>query len=136
MSNQDAELVSLIKKAGLTVGSEYKLAQLMGIPQQTLSNWKAGDRTCTPEDRARLAGFANEDALQELVRSTLKKHEGTRKGEQLFQLLGKSLLQTGGASVSGLLTVASAACLTTTQTVSELIRCIEVLSPKRVFSYK
>ena len=106
------EIRRLVEKAGTTAGSEYKLAKAMGVPQQMLTDWKAGRRTCTPEDRARLAGFANEDALQELVRSTLAKHAGTRKGEQLFQLLGKSLQATGGATVSVLLGLASGACLT------------------------
>jgi transcriptional regulator with XRE-family HTH domain len=53
----DQSLIVLIAKAGTIAGSEYKLAKAMGIPQQTLSNWKAGTRTRSPEDRARLAGF-------------------------------------------------------------------------------
>lgn len=95
----DQTLITLITKAGTTAGSEYKLAKAMGLPQTVLTDWKAGRRTCTPEDRARLAGFAREDALQEFVRATLEKTAGTLRGEQLRQLLGKSLHQTGAASV-------------------------------------
>lgn len=109
MSNPD--LISLINRAGEKVGSEYKLAKVMGVPQQHISNWKAGTRTCTPEDRARLAGFAQEDAVQELVRATLEKTAGTLKGDQLFKLLGKSLRQTGAAMHTVVLAVVSAVCL-------------------------
>lgn len=111
---QDTEtLIDLIDKAAQAVGSEAKLAKAMGLPQSNISNWKAGDRTCTPEDRARLAGFAKEDALQELVRATLEKTAGTLRGEQLRQVLGKWLHQTGGATVGGLLAMVSAAFLAT-----------------------
>ena len=78
----------LIEKAGLICGSEYKLAKAMGIPPQHITNWKAGDRTCTPADRARLAGFAREDAVQELVRATIEASKGIKQ-EQLKQVLGK-----------------------------------------------
>jgi predicted transcriptional regulator len=97
----------LIEKAGANVGSEYRLAKLLGIPQSHVSGWKSGDRTCTPEDRARLAGIAHEDAVQELVRATLEKHAGTRKGEQLTKLLGKSLQAIGGVLALGLLALGS-----------------------------
>lgn len=90
-------LCALIQKASDTVGSDANLARAMGIAQQNISLWKAGTRTCTPEDRARLAGFAREDAVQELVRATLEKTEGTLRGEQLRQVLGKWLHQTTGA---------------------------------------
>lgn len=100
-------LILLIEKAGAIAGSEYKLAKAMGIPQQTLSGWKAGRRPCTPPDRARLAGFAREDAVQELVRSTLESTAGTLRGEQLMRVLGKQLHQTGGATVTALHSLAS-----------------------------
>lgn len=98
----DQNLIALIAKASQAVGSDAKLARAMGIAQQNISLWKSGERTCTPEDRARLAGFAKEDALQELVRATLEKTAGTLRGEQLRQVLGKWLHQTGVASVGAL----------------------------------
>jgi DNA-binding transcriptional regulator YdaS (Cro superfamily) len=103
----DQNLIALIAKASQAVGSDAKLARAMGIAQQNISLWKSGERTCTPEDRARLAGFAKEDALQELVRATLEKTAGTLRGEQLRQVLGKWLHQTGGASVGALLSLGS-----------------------------
>ncbi|MCY1168679.1 hypothetical protein D9M73_86820 [compost metagenome] len=97
------QLNALIDKAAHVVGSEAKLAKAMGIPQSHISNWKAGDRTCTPEDRARLAGFAQEDALQELVRAVLEKTAGTLRGDQLRKVLGKSLPQIIVGAVIALL---------------------------------
>jgi DNA-binding transcriptional regulator YdaS (Cro superfamily) len=90
-----ATLILLIEKAGAISGSEYKLAQTLGVPQQVLSDWKAGRRTCTPPDRARLAAMAQEDAVQELVRATIQSTEGTLRGEQLATVLGKWLRATG-----------------------------------------
>lgn len=104
-------LCDLIQKASDAVGSDAKLARAMGIAQQNISLWKAGTRTCTPEDRARLAGFAKEDAVQELIRATLEKTEGTLRGEQLRQVLGKWLHQTGAATGGALLSLASGICL-------------------------
>lgn len=106
MSTTDP-LILLIEKAGAIAGSEYKLAKAMGIPQQTLSGWKAGRRPCTPPDRARLAGFAREDAVQELVRATLAQTAGTLRGEQLMRVLGKQSRVTGAALHTVLLSMAS-----------------------------
>lgn len=95
MSSPDLELIALIERAGRTVGSEYKLAKALQVPQAYLSDWKAGRRPCVPADRARLAGFAQEDALKELVRSTIAANDGTTRGEQLRHLLGGSLRGIG-----------------------------------------
>ncbi|WP_341921888.1 hypothetical protein [Polaromonas sp. YR568] len=89
----DPNLVRLIEKAAQTAGSEAALARVMGEKQPNISGWKSGARPCSPADRARLAGFAKEDAVQELVRATLEKYEGSRRGDQLKTLLGKSLHQ-------------------------------------------
>lgn len=93
MSN-DPSLILLITKAASIVGSEYKLAKQLGIPAQHITNWKSGSRTCTPADRARIAGFAQEDAVQELVRATIEAAKGTKR-EQLQRVLGKLSHQTG-----------------------------------------
>ena len=119
MSNVD-EITQLIEKAGTHVGSEYKLAKAMGIPQRTLSDWKANRRTCTPSDRARLAGFAREDAIQELVRATIDGAKGLKR-EQLIRVLGKLSPQTGGALHSVVLGILS---LTYGSTLIDIPRCI------------
>lgn len=124
MSNTQP-LVLLIEKAGAIAGTEYKLAQAMGIPQRVLTDWKAGRRTCTPPDRARLAGFAREDAVQELIRSTLEATAGTLRGEQLMRVLGKQLRVTGGVIHTVLLGLAS---LTYGSQWIDIPRCILCLS--------
>ena len=120
--NTNPELNKLIEKAASIVGSEAKLAKALGLPQPNISGWKSGHRTCTPEDRARLAGFAREDAVQELVRATLEKTEGTLRGEQLRQVLGKWLLQTGGAMHSVVVGLVS---LSFGMTMFDIPRCIK-----------
>lgn len=105
--HENNDLKTLIDKAAKLIGSEYRLAKALGIDPQTISAWKAGRRTCTPPDRARLAAMANEDAVQELVRATLKTTEGTLRGEQLETVLGKWLRATGRAAGTVLPSLAS-----------------------------
>jgi predicted transcriptional regulator len=106
-----SNIAHLIEKAGQNVGSEYKLAKLLGVSTSTVSDWKCSRVPCSPGDRARLAGFAGEDAVQELVRGTIDSAKGQVRKEQLEKLLGKWLHQTGGAVVSGLLALVSAVSL-------------------------
>lgn len=100
------KLVFLIEKAGSIEGSEYKLAKKMGIPQQMLTDWKAGRRKCSASDRALLAGIAGEDAVKELVEATLEKVQGTKRGELLGELLGfraeQVIEESQAAAVDGL----------------------------------
>lgn len=117
----DARLIFLIAKAGSLAGSEYKLAKALGVDQQTISAWKSGRRNCTPPDRARLAAAAQEDANQELVRSTIAQASGVRK-EQLIRVLGKALRQTGEALHSVALVAVS---LTFGTTMLDIPRCIK-----------
>lgn len=129
MSRTEEQLIevkTLIDKAGRLAGSEYKLAQALGVPQTHVSMWKSGKKTCTPPDRARLAAMANEDAVQELVRATMATTEGTLRGDQLKAVLGKWLHQTGGADVFGLLAVASLSYGTAwSAAADDLLRCIK-----------
>lgn len=90
-------LRKLVEKAGKTIGSEYKLAKVLGVPQSLISAWKSGDKPCSPADRVRLAGIANEDAIQELMRATIDSAKGELRRQQLQELLGKLLRPTGGA---------------------------------------
>lgn len=92
-------LNKMIAKAVLSAGSKSKLARALGVSPQSLNGWMTGFRVCVPEDRARIAAFAQEDALQELVRALLEKHAGTFRGEQLKAVLGKLPPATGEVSV-------------------------------------
>lgn len=118
-SNENVK--TLIDSAVKVVGSKSKLARALGVTPQKVNGWISGESTCSPEDRARLAGFAREDALQELVRATLEKTEGTLRGEQLRQVLGKWLHQTGAAVHSVVLGLVS---LTYGMTMFDIPRCI------------
>jgi DNA-binding transcriptional regulator YdaS (Cro superfamily) len=93
------QLNLLIDKASSIAGSQYKLGQLLGISHSTMSQYKSG-RPCPPEDVARIAAVAGYEPVDWLVRATLEKHAGTKKGEQLAKVLGKALLVTGAASGS------------------------------------
>lgn len=127
------QILELITKASQTMGSDYKLAQEMDVPRQNLSAWKSGKKPCPPEDQARLAGIAGFDPVQALIRAHLERHEGTAKGDKLFSLLGKRLLQTGAASVS---LIAALAPITWVAAHDYLIRCIERLTLIRSRIYR
>lgn len=92
---QNKNVQTLIDKAAKTVGGRGKLAKRLAIPIQHISNWSDGSRTCVPADRARLAGIANECAVQELIRSTIERSAGTVRGSQLMVYLGKVLPDVG-----------------------------------------
>jgi hypothetical protein len=97
----------LIDKAAGKCGTRYKLAQLLGVGTSTVYDWERGTKPCSPADRARLAGFAGEDAVQELVRATLEGAKGTVRREQLEALLKKSSRVIGGVFASVALALAS-----------------------------
>lgn len=118
----DQNVIKLIDKAVLSAGSKSKLARALGVPPQTVNDWVAGFRTCVPEDRARIAAMAKEDPLQELVRSLLEKHAGTLRGDQLKQVLGKWLHQTGGVIAGVLAGLTSGTYLI--QNVYDIPRCV------------
>jgi len=90
-----ANLSTLIDKAAEAAGSDYKLAQLLGVPRQMVSDWRNGRRTCTPEDQALIAAVAGLDAEEVLIRAILEKHAGKPKGEKLMQALGNGLRRIG-----------------------------------------
>ncbi len=120
---QDLQAVAeLIETAATNVGSKSKLARAMGVTPQRMNDWYSGSSTCAPEDRARLAAFARQDALQELVRATLEKTAGTLRGEQLRQVLGKWLRATTEALGIGWLAIASLSFLALTSL--DVPRCI------------
>jgi hypothetical protein len=113
------QLSALIQRAGKAAGSEYKLAKLLHVDQPTLSAWRTGRRNCVPADRARLAGFAGDDPVQELVRATIAQTKNKTRKEQLSALLGKSLRLTGAVPVFALSALATSGDYFT--------RCIESL---------
>jgi len=91
------DLNILIDKAASIAGSDYKLAQKLGVPRQRISNWRHGAATCTPADQALVAHVAGLDPVQVLARATVEAYEGKPKGDALMKALGKALLATGAA---------------------------------------
>lgn len=100
----------LIDKAAEKCGTRYKLAQALGVMPGQVYDWEEGRKTCSPADRARIAAFAGEDAVQELVRATLENARGDLRREQLEAALGKSLRAIGGAVAIVVLAVSSLIC--------------------------
>lgn len=86
---------SLIERAGQKVGSVNKLAKVLGAPSSQVYDWRDGRAPCSAADRARIAAFAGEDPVQELVRATLENARGEVRQQQLQQILGKSLRAIG-----------------------------------------
>jgi hypothetical protein len=87
----------LIDKASAIAGSDYKLAQHLGVPRMTVSGWRHGRRTATPADQALMAHLAGLDPVQVLARATVEAYEGKPKGDALMKALGKASLAIGAA---------------------------------------
>lgn len=95
-----SQLALLIDAAKSITGKDAETARALGVPRSHVAGWRAGTRTATPEDQAQLAALAGLDAQAWLVRATLKKHEGTAKGDRLYKALGKASLAIGAAVAS------------------------------------
>jgi DNA-binding transcriptional regulator YdaS (Cro superfamily) len=121
---------ALIDRASERVGNPHRLAKALGVASSQVYDWRDGRLTCSPADRARIAAFAGEDAVQELVRATLETAKGEVRREQLQRVLGKLSQATIGVLGTALLAVTS---LTSepTEAASYFIRCIELLNRKR-----
>ena len=123
----DDDLNKLINAASARAGSDGKLALMLGVPRQHVSNWRHGHRTCTPENMALLAHIAGLDAIETLARATVRQYEGTAKGDLLMRALGKALLATG-AVIGSAGASAQVIFSSTRNNVIDLIRCIEKLN--------
>jgi hypothetical protein len=118
-------LNELLDRAKKVTGSDYETAKRIKTSRQSISNWRAGLKTCPPTDQALLAAVAGLDAPQMLARATIEKHLGTEKGDLLLKALGKLLHPTGEA-----IALSTAAAMVTFSTTAEasntghFIRCI------------
>ena len=122
-----AELNLLIDKARTIAGTDANLAKLLGVPFQTISNWRHGHKNASPEDCALIAAVAGLDPMAEMARAALRKHDGSKKGELLRKALGKPLLAIGVASASAGVHAATAVSWIsgwTAQTLADFARCI------------
>lgn len=124
-------LKQLLDLAAEKAGSDYAVAKALGMHRQQVSNWRTGQRTCTPEDVAQLAAIAGLEPEKWMIRAVLAKYEGTPKGDRLYKALGKSLLATGAViATSG----AAAQQIFLIKPVVYFIRCIDLLTRKRPFA--
>lgn len=88
----------LIDKASAIAGSDYKLAQSLGVPRGHISDWRHGRRTATPADQALMAHVAGLDPVTVLARATVEQFEGKPKGDMLMRALGKASRLTGAVA--------------------------------------
>lgn len=96
MQHLDA-LNNLIDAAAKEKGSDYKLAQTLGVPRGHVSAWRYGRRTATPADQALMADIAGRDPVKTLVQATIEQFAGRAKGEQLAKALSKAMRKTRGS---------------------------------------
>lgn len=94
------DLITLIDHGKSIAGSDYKLAKLIGVTPQAISNWRHGEKPCPPGDVALIAAVAGLNPQEWLARATLWKYEGTDKGDRLMKVLGKASLATIGVIAS------------------------------------
>lgn len=125
------DLTQLFDLAAANVGSDYKLAQLLDLPRQRISNWRTGTQTMSPEDVAIVANIAGLDGVSWAMRAMVSKHEGTAKGDRLMKAVGKALLATGAAVASS----GVHAMVISSKTIDYLIRCIDRSSMKRTAAH-
>lgn len=113
----------LIDKASAIAGSDYKLAQTLGVPRGHVSQWRHAKRTATPADQALMAHIAGLDPVQVLARATVEAYEGKPKGDALMKALGKVSLLTG-AAIGSAGAAAHQISSTATEVWGRFIQCI------------
>lgn len=91
---QREELAELIERAASESGSQRRLAEILGVTQNRVSDWKTGARECPPEKVALIADAAKLPADQWLARAVLWRQEGKPDAERLKKALGKCLRAT------------------------------------------
>lgn len=109
-------LDELINRAAKVAGSDSKLAELIDVSRQAVSDWRHGRKPCPPADVALMAELAGLDPEAWTARAVIQQHEGTKKGAKLEKALKKAALVTGAA-------LASCGVIAGEQ-VGNLIRCI------------
>lgn len=117
------QLNELIDEAARVAGSDYKLAKLLEVTPQTVSNWRHDRKPCPAADVALMASVAGLNAEAWLIRAVVEKHQGTAKGDRLMKALGKGLLLTGAAIASS---GASAAAIFSRVEPSHLVQLVSL----------
>jgi hypothetical protein len=127
MTDDDKHVIDLVERAAERAGSMNKLAKALHIAESAPRGWKALTRPFSPEDRMRVAAIAGDDAIAELARAMIAKHEGTPKGDQLRLLLGNVLRHSGAAVASVLLALGSLTFLPTPANAQAMVRALDTM---------
>jgi glycosyltransferase A (GT-A) superfamily protein (DUF2064 family) len=130
--NKPEYLDQLIEMASKAAGSDYKLAQMLETSRQSVSDWKHSRKTCPVGDQVLMAELAGLKAEEWLARAVVSQYAGTSKGDKLYLALGKALLATGGVIASSGANAHQIFSHNVHEAVSYLIRCIVLLSFKRL----
>lgn len=85
------ELNLLIDKASTIAGSDYKLAQQLGVPRQSVSNWRYGRKTATPADQVLIADIAGLDPIDALANATIEMYADRKKGDDIKRALTRAM---------------------------------------------
>lgn len=107
------ELQKLIDQAASIAGSDYKLAQTMGIARQQLSNWRTGQKPCPIDAIADLATIAGLDPAAVVMDTLAQRNAGTPRGERLKRAMGKAIHGVAATLTYGAIVAALAAGLST-----------------------
>lgn len=118
-------LDQLIDQAKAKAGSDYKLAKMLEVSRQTVSNWRHGHKACPVADQVLMAEIAGLEPEAWAARAVVAQYEGTSKGDKLFRALGKACLVTGAAiASSGAIAHQIFSTVDLSGTASYFIRCI------------
>jgi len=123
MQSKPDYLDQLIEKASIAAGNDNKLAKMLDVNRQTVSNWRHAKKPCPVGDQVLMAEIAGLKGEEWAARAIVAQYEGTPKGDMLFRALKKSLPAIGAAIASGGVH-AHAICSSASESVSYFIRCI------------
>lgn len=87
--NKSLRLVTLINEAAEKAGNEAALGRIIGATRHHVNAWKQGTRTCPLEMQVLMAQIAGRCSNEALVSGLLEKNNGTDKGRELKQALGR-----------------------------------------------
>ncbi len=100
MQTKPEYLDQLINLASKKAGSDYKLANQLGVNRSAVSMWRSGTKPCPVGDVVLMAEIAGLDPETWTARAVIAQYAGTPKGEKIARALGKAFLVTGGGLVS------------------------------------
>lgn len=85
----------LLDEAKKRTGSDSGTARELDVRPQIVSDWRAGTRTCTAEDRALIADVAGIDPMPEIAEALLERVAGKPKEARLRDVLMNRLKLVG-----------------------------------------